>query len=130
MNWEACDLNEVRFVIVDDAIFMRTLLKRMIEEEENYKVVGEARNGYEAIQQAKKHNPDIITMDITMPDMDGITAVKEILAVCPGVKIIMVSAMGQQSIVIDAIKNGARDFIVKPFEKSRVLQAIKNVLSL
>ncbi|WHH60423.1 response regulator [Petroclostridium sp. X23] len=120
-------MEKLNIMIVDDAIFMRTLLKRMIEEVEEYTVVGEAGNGLEAIKQAKKLKPDIITMDITMPDMDGITAVKEILAVCPDIKIIMVSAMGQQSMVLDAIKNGAKDFIVKPFDKSRVLDAIGRV---
>jgi two-component system chemotaxis response regulator CheY len=122
-------MKNLTFVIVDDAIFMRTLLKKMIAEVENYNIVGEGSNGYEAIEQAKKNQPDVMTLDITMPDMDGIKAVKEILKVSPNTKILMVSAMGQQSMVIEAIKLGARDFVVKPFEKSRVLQAIKNVLS-
>lgn len=118
---------ELRFVVVDDAVFMRTLLKKMIEEVEGYKVVGEGSNGYEAIEQVKIHKPDIITLDITMPEMDGISAIKEILKYSPETGIIMVSAMGQQSMVVEAIKMGAKDFVVKPFEKSRVLQAIKNV---
>lgn len=123
-------MKNLTFVIVDDAIFMRTLLKRMIEEVENYTVVGEGSNGLEAIEQANKNQPDVMTLDITMPDMDGIKAVKEIMKVSPKTKIIMVSAMGQQSMVIEAIKLGAKDFVVKPFEKSRVLQAVKNVLSM
>jgi two-component system chemotaxis response regulator CheY len=123
-----CDMGELTFVVVDDAVFMRTLLKRMIEEVDNYKVVAEGSNGIEAIERAKTYKPDIMTLDITMPDMDGLTAVKEIMEVSPETKIIMVSAMGQQSMVIDAIKLGARDFVVKPFEKTRVLQAINNVL--
>lgn len=123
-------MKNLTFVIVDDAIFMRTLLKKMISEVENYAIVGEGSNGYEAIEQAKKNQPDIMTLDITMPDMDGIKAVKEILKVSPNTKILMVSAMGQQSMVIEAIKLGARDFVVKPFEKSRVLQAIKNIISM
>ena len=118
------------FVIVDDAIFMRTLLKKMISEVENYQIVGEGSNGYEAIEQAKKNQPDFMTLDITMPDMDGIKAVKEVLLVSPNTKILMVSAMGQQSMVVEAIKQGARDFIVKPFERSRVLLAIKNILNI
>lgn len=122
-------MKTLKFVVVDDAIFMRTLLKKMIEEEENYQVVGEGANGFEAVDQAKINQPDIMTLDITMPDMDGIKAVKEVLKVSPQTKIIMVSAMGQQSMVIEAIKLGARDFVVKPFEKSRVMQAIKNVIS-
>ena len=123
-------MKEVKFVIVDDAVFMRTLIKRMIEETQGYVIVGEGSNGYEAIEQAKQHKPDIVTLDITMPEMDGIMAIKDILSVSPETKIIMVSAMGQQSMVIDAIKLGAKDFIVKPFDKSRVQQAIHNVLNI
>lgn len=119
-------MKSAKIMVVDDAIFMRTLLKRMLEEI-GHTVVGEAGNGLEAIKVAKEKNPEIVTMDITMPDMNGITAVKEVLKVCPNAKIIMISAMGQQAMVIDAIKNGAKDFIVKPFEKSRVVEAIKNV---
>jgi len=121
-------MGELTFVVVDDAVFMRTLIKRMIEEVSNYKVVAEGSNGFEAIERANTYRPDIMTLDITMPDMDGITAVKEIIKVSPNTRIIMVSAMGQQSMVIEAIKLGAKDFVVKPFEKTRVLQAIKNVL--
>ncbi|MDQ2084992.1 response regulator [Herbivorax sp. ANBcel31] len=121
-------MDNVKFVVVDDAVFMRTLLKRMIEEVDGYKVVGEGSNGFEAIEQVKIHKPDIITLDITMPEMDGISAIKDILQSNPDTGIIMVSAMGQQSMVIEAIKTGAKDFVIKPFEKSRVLQAIKNVL--
>ncbi|EMS73352.1 response regulator [Ruminiclostridium cellobioparum] len=123
-------MEELKFVVVDDAVFMRTLIKRMIEENTNYVVVGEGANGHEAIAQAKKLLPDIMTLDITMPEMDGIMAIQEILNVSPKTKIIMVSAMGQQSMVIDAIKMGAKDFIVKPFDKSRVQQAIDNVLKM
>ncbi len=123
-------MKDVKFVVVDDAVFMRTLIKRMIEETAGYVIVGEGSNGYEAIEQARLHKPDIVTLDITMPEMDGIMAIKDILAVSPETKIIMVSAMGQQSMVIDAIKLGAKDFIVKPFDKTRVQQAIQNVLIL
>ncbi len=123
-------MGELKFVVVDDAVFMRTLIKRMIEENTNYQVVGEGANGREAIEQAKRNQPDIMTLDITMPEMDGIMAIKEILAVSPATKIIMVSAMGQQAMVIDAIKMGAKDFIVKPFDKTRVQQAIENVINL
>jgi len=117
------------FLVVDDAIFMRTVLKRMLSEE-GFEVLGEAGTGIEAIKYAGELKPDIITLDITMPEMDGIKAVPEILKVSPKSKIIMCSAMGQQAMVIDAIKKGARDFIVKPFEKSRVLQAINNVANM
>lgn len=121
-------MRNLTFVVVDDAVFMRTLLRKMIEEVEGYTVVGEGSNGYDAIDQAKLHQPDVMTLDITMPDLDGIKAVKDILKFSPETKIIMVSAMGQQSMVIEAIKLGAKDFVVKPFEKSRVIQAIKNVM--
>lgn len=122
-------MKNLTFVVVDDAVFMRTLLKKMIEEVEEFTVIGEGCNGYDAIEKAKKYKPDIMTLDITMPDMDGIRAVKEVMKESPNTKIIMVSAMGQQSMVIEAIKLGAKDFVVKPFEKSRVIQAIRNVIS-
>ncbi len=121
-------METLKFVVVDDAVFMRTLLKKLLEETEGYTVVGEGSNGVQAIEQAKKLKPDIMTLDITMPDMDGLQAVPEILKVSPDTRIIMVSAMGQQSMVIEAIKAGARDFVVKPFDKSRVMQAIRNVM--
>ena len=123
-------MKELKFVVVDDAVFMRTLIKRMIEENPGYHVVGEGANGYEAIDMVKLHQPDIVTLDITMPEMDGIMAINGILEACPNVKIIMVSAMGQQSMVIDAIKMGAKDFIVKPFDKYRVQRAIQNVIAI
>ncbi|HHU89796.1 MAG TPA: response regulator [Clostridiaceae bacterium] len=123
-------MKAIKFVITDDAIFMRTLLRNIIEQYEGYEVVGEASNGREAIEVAKKYQPDVLTLDITMPEMDGIRAVKEILKVSPKTRIIMVSAMGQQSMVIEAIKQGAKDFVVKPFDKSRVYQSIKNVLAM
>ncbi len=118
----------IKCLIVDDAIFMRTILKKMLVEA-NLTVVDEASNGLQAIEMAKKFQPDIITLDITMPELDGIHAIDKILEVSPNSKIIMCSAMGQHSKVIEAIKNGAKDFIVKPFEKTRVLGAINNVLN-
>lgn len=120
-------MKNLTFVVVDDALFMRTVLKKMIEEADNFQVVGEGANGYEAVALAKKHQPDVMTLDITMPEKDGVNAIKEVLEASPRTKIIMVSAMGQQQMVVEAIMLGARDFIVKPFEKSRILQAIKNV---
>lgn len=123
-------MSEVTFVIVDDAVFMRTIIRKMIEQVEDYKVLGEASNGRDAIEAAAKFQPDIMTLDITMPELDGIQAVPEILKISPKTRIIMVSAMGQQSMVIEAIKMGAKDFVIKPFEKSRVYQAIKNVLAI
>jgi len=124
------DMKEITFVIVDDAVFMRTIIRKMIEQVEEYKVLGEASNGQDAIEAAEKFQPDIMTLDITMPELDGIQAVPEIMKVSPKTRIIMVSAMGQQSMVIEAIKMGAKDFVIKPFEKSRVYQAVKNVLAM
>ncbi len=118
------------FVVTDDAVFMRTLLRKLLEQNQAFEVVGEAGDGVEAIEAALHHQPDIMTLDITMPKMDGIQAVPEILKVSPNTRIIMVTAMGQQSMVIEAIRLGAKDFVVKPFEKSKVYQAIHNVLSL
>lgn len=116
-----------RVLVVDDAVFMRTVLKKMLEEE-GYDVCGEAGNGIDAIKQAKELQPDVVTLDITMPEMDGVTALPQIIEASPNSKVIMCSAMGQQPMVVDAIKSGAKDFIVKPFQKARVMQAIENVL--
>lgn len=120
---------ELRVVIADDAIFMRTVLKNMLLEEDIH-VIGEASNGLEAIEVVGRLKPDILTLDITMPELDGIEAISKIVEVSPDTKIIMVSAMGQQGMVIDAIKRGAKDFITKPFEKSRILQSIKKVMEM
>ncbi|WML43712.1 response regulator [Neobacillus sp. PS3-40] len=117
-----------KILIVDDAAFMRMMIKDILSKN-GYQVVGEAADGAQAIEKYKECAPDLVTMDITMPEMDGITALKEIKKVNPNVKVIMCSAMGQQAMVIDAIQAGARDFIVKPFQADRVLEAISKVLS-
>ncbi|GAA0724382.1 response regulator [Clostridium malenominatum] len=116
-----------KVLIVDDAAFMRMMIKDILEKN-GYEVIGEANNGIKAVELYKKERPDVVTMDITMPDMDGIQAVKEIKAMDPSAKIVMCSAMGQQTMVMDAIKAGAKDFIVKPFQADRVLEAIKKVI--
>ena len=113
-----------KILIVDDAAFMRMMIKDILTKN-GYEVVAEAANGVEAVELYKSHQPDLVTMDITMPEMDGIEAVKQIKAVNPAAKVIMCSAMGQQSMVMDAIKAGANDFIVKPFQADRVLEAVK-----
>jgi len=118
----------IRVLVVDDAVFMRTVLKKMLMED-GYEVCGEAGNGLEAIKLAKELTPDVVTLDITMPEMDGVTALPKIMEASPNSKVIMCSAMGQQPMVVEAIKNGAKDFIVKPFQKARVVQAIENVMS-
>lgn len=109
----------MNIVIVDDAIFMRTMLKNIVNQL-GHTVVGEASNGEEAIKVAEKVQPDILTLDITMPEMDGLTALPNIKKVSPNTNVIMCSAMGQQHMVVEAIKNGASDFIVKPFNPDRV----------
>lgn len=114
-------------LIVDDAAFMRMMIRNMLEKN-GHQVVGEAQNGVEAIQQYKALHPDIVTMDITMPEKDGIEALKEIKSLDPNARIIMASAMGQQAMVIEAIQSGAKDFIVKPFDEGRVIQAIQKVV--
>lgn len=117
-----------KILIVDDAAFMRMMIKDILSKN-GFDVVGEAADGVQAIEKYKETQPDLVTMDITMPEMDGITALKEIKAINPSAKIIMCSAMGQQAMVIDAIQAGARDFIVKPFQADRVLEAINKALS-
>ena len=116
-----------KILIVDDAAFMRMMTKDILTKN-GYEVVAEAANGVEAVELYKSHQPDLVTMDITMPEMDGIEAVKQIKAVNPAAKVIMCSAMGQQSMVMDAIKAGANDFIVKPFQADRVLEAVKKIV--
>ncbi|KHF39768.1 response regulator [Halalkalibacter okhensis] len=116
-----------KVLIVDDAAFMRMMIKDILTKN-GFDVVGEANDGAEAIEKFKEVSPDLVTMDITMPEMDGITALKEIRAIDPSAKIIMCSAMGQQSMVIDAIQAGAKDFIVKPFQADRVIEAINKTL--
>ena len=116
-----------KVLVVDDAAFMRMMIKDILSKN-GYEVVGEAENGAVAVQKFSELRPDLTTMDITMPEMDGITAVKEIKKIDPAAKVIMCSAMGQQSMVIEAIQSGARDFIVKPFQPDRVLEAVSKVV--
>jgi len=115
-------------LVVDDAAFMRMMIKEILVKN-GYNVVGEANDGVEAIAKYKELKPDLVTLDITMPELDGIGALKQIKKDFPDAKIIMCSAMGQQSMVIDAIQAGAKDFIVKPFQAERVLEAISKVFS-
>ncbi|WP_368654825.1 response regulator [Ornithinibacillus sp. 4-3] len=117
-----------KILIVDDAAFMRMMIKDILTKN-GFEVVGEAQDGAEAVEKYKELEPDLVTMDITMPEMDGITALKEIKQVNPNAKVIMCSAMGQQAMVIDAIQAGAKDFIVKPFQADRVIEAIQKALS-
>lgn len=117
-----------KVLVVDDAAFMRMMIKDILRKG-GYEVVGEAEDGSKAVEKYKELRPDLVTMDITMPEMDGITAVKEIRKIDGNAQIIMCSAMGQQAMVIDAIQAGAKDFVVKPFQPERVLEAVRKVLS-
>lgn len=117
-----------KILIVDDAAFMRMMIKNILVKA-GFEIVGEAENGAVGVELYKAHNPDLVTMDITMPEMDGIQAVKAIRATDPNANIIMCSAMGQQAMVMEAIQAGAKDFIVKPFQQDRILQAIDRVLN-
>ncbi len=113
----------MKVLIVDDTAFMRTTLKNTLEQH-GFKVIGEAENRQIAIEKYAKLKPDLVTMDITMPVIDGISATKKILENDPFAKIIMVSAMGQKNMVIEALQIGAKDFIIKPFQPSRIIDAI------
>ena len=116
-----------KVLVVDDAAFMRMMVKKELEGSA-CEVIGEAANGAQAVEKYKELTPDIVTMDITMPEMSGIEAVKAIKAVDPSAKIIMCSAMGQQAMVIEAIQNGARDFVVKPFKPGDLKDRISKIL--
>lgn len=117
-----------KVLIVDDAAFMRMMLKDILTKN-GYDIVGEAENGQVGVDRFKELHPDLVTMDITMPEMDGISAVKKIREIDSNARIVMCSAMGQQAMVIDAIQAGARDFIVKPFQPERVLEAVQKALA-
>jgi len=115
-------------LVCDDAIFMRTMIGDILRQAD-YDVIGEAETGFEAVDRFKELKPDLVTMDIVMPDMGGIDAVREIVKIDPSARVLMCSAMGQQALVVEAIQAGAKDFIVKPFQPSRVLEAVQRVLA-
>lgn len=114
-------------LICDDAAFMRMMIKDILTKN-GYNVAGEAENGLKAVEKYGELKPDLVLMDITMPEMDGIQALKQIKAGDPGAQVIMCSAMGQQAMVIESIQAGAKDFIVKPFQPDRVIEAVKKVV--
>lgn len=116
-----------KILVCDDAAFMRMMVKDILTKN-GYEVIGEAVNGQDAIVKYKELTPDLTTMDITMPEMDGIQALKEIRSFDANARIIMCSAMGQQAMVIESIQAGAKDFIVKPFQQDRVLEAVKKAI--
>ena len=116
-----------RVLVVDDAAFMRKMVSDALAKG-GHEVVGEAGNGVEAIARFQELKPDLMTLDITMPEKDGLAALAEIVAADPSAKVVMCSALGQESKVLEAIKLGAKDFVVKPFQPSRVLEAVQRVL--
>ncbi|SOC06211.1 two-component system chemotaxis response regulator CheY [Ureibacillus xyleni] len=116
-----------RVLIVDDALFMRVAVGNMFKEW-GFEVVGEAANGREAVELYKELQPDLVTMDITMPVMSGLDAVKQIIPEFPDANIIMITALGQQRIIVDAIEAGAKDFITKPFEPNQLKMVVNNIL--
>ena len=116
-----------KILIADDAAFMRMMLRDILVKN-GFEIAGEAVNGADALNKYKELKPDLVTLDITMPEVDGLQALKNIRAFDGGAKVVMCSAMGQQSMVIDAIQSGAKDFIVKPFQADRVIEAVKKAL--
>jgi two-component system chemotaxis response regulator CheY len=117
-----------KVLVVDDAAFMRMMIKDILTKN-GYDVVGEAENGADAVVKYRELTPDLVTLDITMPEMDGLAALKEIRSFDSNAKVIMCSAMGQQAMVIDAIQAGAKDFIVKPFNAERVIEAVSKTVA-
>ena len=116
-----------RVLVVDDAAFMRKMVSDALTKG-GHEVVGEAGNGLEAVSQFQALKPEVTTLDITMPEKDGLAALREIMALDPGARIIMCSALGQESKVLESIKAGARDFVVKPFQPDRVIEAVGKAL--
>ena len=117
-----------KILIVDDAKFTRTMLKNIIKKIKNVEVCGEAGNGDEGVKQYKKLNPDLVTMDLVMPEKGGIETIEEIIGFDKNAKIIVVSALGQETLVLEAAKKGAKDFIVKPFKEEQVLDVVQRTL--
>lgn len=117
-----------KILIVDDAAFMRMMLKDVLTKA-GHEIVAEAGNGNEAAEKYIEFHPDLVTMDITMPDCDGLEGLSKIMETNSNAKVIMCSAMGQQAMVLDAIKRGAKDFIVKPFQAEKVIASVNNVLN-
>ncbi len=116
-----------KILVVDDAEFLRVRLTKMLVTD-GYEVF-QAENGVKAVDTYKEIHPDVVLMDVTMPEMDGLTALKEIVGIDAKAKVIMLTALGQESVVLEAVKSGARDFIVKPFEHDRVMKAITKLLT-
>jgi len=118
-----------RVLIVDDALFMRSMIKDILANAGEFEIAGEAGNGREAVVRFEELKPGLVTMDIVMPEMDGIEATKEILQRDPSAVVVMCSALGQEALVIESLAAGAKDFIVKPFSAERVLKVIRSILT-
>ncbi|MEL3961388.1 response regulator [Ureibacillus endophyticus] len=118
-----------RVLVVDDTLFMRVAVGNMFKEW-GFEVVGEAANGKEAVELYRELQPDLVTMDVTMPVMSGLDAVKQIIPEFPDANIIMITALGQQRIIVDAIEAGAKDFITKPFEPNQLKMVVNNILGI
>ena len=116
-----------KVLVVDDAAFMRMRCKKLLTQS-GYEVI-EAATGSQAVEMYQSDKPDLVLLDITMPDMDGLTALREIIKIDPDARVAMVTAMGQQSMVVEALKAGAKDFVIKPFDQDRVLAAIKKLMA-
>jgi two-component system chemotaxis response regulator CheY len=119
----------INILIADDLTFIKLVLRDLVEKA-GFRVVGEASNGEEAVELYQDKRPDVVLMDITMPKVDGLAALKQILSIDPEAKVIMCSALGQQSLIVQALQLGAKDFIVKPFREERVISAIKKILDI
>ena len=116
-----------RVLVVDDAVFMRKVVSDALTKG-GHEIIGEASNGQEAVERFQELKPEVMTLDITMPEKDGLAALKEIIAMDPQARVVMCSALGQESKVLEAIKAGAKDFVVKPFQVERVLDAVGKAL--
>ena len=117
-----------RILVVDDAVFMRKMVTDALSKG-GHEIIGEGSNGVEAVEQFQALKPDLVTLDITMPEKDGLSALADIMTLDPGAKVIMCSALGQESKVLESIKLGAQDFVVKPFQADRVLEAVAKALA-
>lgn len=120
-------MGETRILIVDDSAFMRMTLKNILSKE-GYEIAGEAENAEQAVTKFSELKPNLVTMDIIMPGENGIKAVKEIMKINPSAQILMVSAMGQEALIVEAMQAGAKNFIIKPFQPEKVIEAVRKVL--
>lgn len=117
-----------RVLVVDDAVVMRMMIKGILAKH-GYEVVGEAQNGFEAVEKYKALQPDLVTMDMVMPEMDGLTALREIVKEYPNAKVVMCTSMGQQALVVEAIQAGAKSFVTKPFSPPKIVETLLKVMA-